>query len=893
MVMVCQSIIYWLLILWFLCRVDSSLNCSAGTQLIGNRCVNCNPSFASTAGGICRNVGITCSPGTAVLVQPTYTICQNCAPGFFCARGQCLTPNPTDRSNGCIPCPPGTGADGPKAALCTPDPSIAPRTLTCPPGTGVVNFLRGCYACNSTTFNNGSSLFCGACPPGFMPNPTSSDCTLIPCEAGYYRRFNSVNSHCLRCPMGSASPPGYVNSSGCLPSAVCGPGESPRVFSSDVYDPLSSDQPCRPCAANRYCRTGQCIRFSAPNSRLMQVGCPTCPGNLRTTGLGSIQCTTMAGAGPRYCPPGTGVNTLTSVNAGCYNCSGSSINNGKFAECQACPAGRSPNANFTVCSRLVCLNGQTTRNGTCVNCPIGTASASGSCHQTNLHCGPGNGQVSRGGSFACVPCPVNSFCSLGRCLSGAGNNFQLSGCNACPPNWGSQFTGASMCTPFPILNLHVNCPVGTGRVGTLAGCINCTNTQWNNGSFLSCQPCPPGMISDPQTLGFCIVPPCLAGLYRQRNNVSFPCKSCAPGTLSPAGFVSETGCIRNSLSKYMCGPGQVPTEFFNPPGCYPTGVNRYCLNGRCFSPGQPGRSPLCPPSTFATQGGAVLCTSPLNPTSPCPPGTGRHPGQEGCYNCTGNEFQSGLFSTCTQCPPRQPPLPDRSACAPFAQCLAGTEQTENNTCQICKPGFASQPGSPCISVNLNCPPGSAVLLRSSSSMCQTCPEGTYCQSGRCLTTDTQNPTRGCLPCPTGMSSSSTGATACTSTFSPESATCPAGSGMFSIFSGCYPCSETSFNPTNFRNRICTPCPRGFVSNPTGTACIRRPCIAGYYINETSKECKPCPPFTASESGASQCTATPGFSGCPPGQMVITTSVSPWRFMCEDCGVGTYCDTGHV
>ena len=297
-------------------------NCSAGTAMNNStrRCVECLPGWASSMGRNCMNVGVTCAPGSGILMGVSGGVCQPCPGGHFCTNGRCLSLGIQDNTMGCNRCPTARGASAAGAVLCTRESSTIFQPV-CPPGSGLVPFLRGCYRCNGTTFQNGRMLRCQPCPQGLVANAMQSGCIVAPCDAGFYRPVNLVNSSCLQCPRGSASPPGSIGISSCLPSAICGPGQAPRVFSliSGRYGQNRSD--CLPCQVGRFCETGRCLRVDDRGLDWgLEIGCPRCPKPSGSSLPGAVQCSNTVSIRRSRCPPGTGRLQSVVTTLGCYNC---------------------------------------------------------------------------------------------------------------------------------------------------------------------------------------------------------------------------------------------------------------------------------------------------------------------------------------------------------------------------------------------------------------------------------------------------------------------------------------------------------------------------------------------------------------------------------------------
>lgn len=865
--------------------------CGPGMEIVkSNTCQSCKPGYAVAPRGSSLYIqqngqcirtpsNVECDPGSGLVFSPTRSTtptCLLCPENTFCPNGRCYTTSMTESP--CTPCPNGLSAGDQGAAKCTRIPS---STEPCPPGSGVSDTATGCYNCPPTHFNRGNSNRCQPCPPDMQANANGTMCVVAPCETGFYRKTNSVDSPCTRCNRGSASPFGYVNDS-CIESTICGMGQSPLLNISLQIMTSRGDSPCVACPIDQYCLSGQCARRISTG--LVISGCRSCPDGTSATQTGAVQCTRSDRLGNEGCPPGSGRRQFAQ---GCYNCTGVTFNPGNRTLCIPCPTNRLSNAERTNCS--TCIRGMQEGANGCVDCEAGFVSSrtNHKCHLSPLghDCGGGMALLNRLDGSACIQCPPNQYCTLGRCEMVTSQD-----CNPCPPGTFATFPGASRCTPRDGL---FTCPPGTGISPGNDGCYNCTSNTYNDGTNNICRPCRPGYIPDPSR-STCVVPDCPPGFFREKSNSSFPCQPCAPGTVSPWGLVSSTGCYRfaNTLS-LLCGPGQSPAEINGRMMCLSCQAATFCTNGRCmFNSTVFGCAP-CRNGDFSSFPGAAQCTLEEKvSSSPCVKGTGRRISGAGCYNCTGDTYNDGSFIFCRDCPFRYPPIRDFTACSPKETCLAG-EVSQNGSCVPCGANEASEAGSPngCVRVNLQCAPGQAILFRPGSSICQSCPEDTFCTNGRCLTTKSQNPTRGCNPCKQDNKADGPSAVQCTPADITIKTTCPIGSGLapYPHFRGCYRCNYLSINNVGTQD-TCTPCPASKVANDARTACISQPCIAGTF--GTPGSCRPCPKFTASPDSALSCTSiTEHFKGCLPGQMVVQVSTSPHRYVCEDCAPGTYCPNG--
>ena len=69
-------------------------------------------------------------------------------------------------------------------------------TKSCPAGTGKISpSSAGCYSCQYSQFNNGSSLYCSSCPSGSVPSTDLSSCVRL-CPAGKDGCMN-ISDECM------------------------------------------------------------------------------------------------------------------------------------------------------------------------------------------------------------------------------------------------------------------------------------------------------------------------------------------------------------------------------------------------------------------------------------------------------------------------------------------------------------------------------------------------------------------------------------------------------------------------------------------------------------------------------------------------------------------------
>ena len=309
------------------------------------------------------------------------------------------------------------------------------------------------------------------------------------------------------------------------------------------------------------------------------------------------------------------------------------------------------------------------------------------------------------------------------------------------------------------------------------------------------------------------------------------CVSCMPGTYS----------FLDSQTKLSTG---------GPYQCVP------CMQG--FFSSAPGSTAClqCPQNTFSTSQGSTACKA-CNPGTftvlpaaysqdqcvDCPPGTGD------CAQCIPGEYQvlsgqphcdvvpPGHFSALPNatlpmpCPPGQyQPIEGRTsciACPPFS-----TSTAAGTACTPCPP--LQQAGCPSLSIGNICGAGCGLnqYYDSAKKTCTTCPTGTL------------NPLDPC----------STDPNVCTEPIRRD----------FYILS----------------NGSIVRCASGTQATSDFSACMD--CVAGWYSNDQSKGCQPCPPGSISTSKrAISCTP------CAPGYTTCSSGSCTGQILCTSCDLGTY------
>lgn len=250
-------------------------------------------------------------------------------------------------------------------------------------------------------------------------------------------------------------------------------------------------------------------------------------------------------------------------------------------------------------------------------------------------------------------------------------------------------------------------------------------------------------------------------------------------------------------------------------------------------------------------------------------------------------------------------------------CEIGTYGDGDGVCRSCPIGWS---GIAARSSSLaggcrSCPPGS-YATHAGSTMCTTCPKGSFCADGYQLSqygvletaprmggiamptlcpVGTYNPNTGstspadCIACPAGTAQPALGATA-----AEQCVRCEPGSASRAQSSACSLCRPTSAQPLAGMPE-CDECPPGTYSNTTGaTFCSL--CPRGSFFEEAGNSdpnCRVCAPGTyAQDEGTALCTPCPNGTAsslvaasfnetcvpCPPG----TYALSPGHAECSPC-----------
>lgn len=432
--------------------------------------------------------------------------CRDCPARFF---------KPSS-DNFCLPCPPGLLSD-----------EGATSCKTCPPGTGGFSLRAGrlisCVPCTGlNAFNDGSSGFCEACPPGQIANKRRGATGCVPCPQG--TRKGPDDERCRACPSGQ--------NSDVRGAQICQPDNTPCA-SNQVHTRTGA---CRTCPKNwRFDkRLGDCVKckngFAGPGG--ISTRCRKCPRNAVADPQANRGCLCKPGfAFTRDfrcvpCRPGTARSGDGSrASEACFRCGPGMIAPRRgMKKCIKCPRGQ-----------VQPLMGQTR----CMRCPKGTkpqqpnqencVSVRTNCRSSerrvigfrdDLKCEQIPGQECPNGTtnVGSRRFPICSVCEAPEML-----NERTGRCRRCP---NGQFVGqGGKCEICPKRDT-VSVPIGCGCPGEFMDekgrCSPCPDGTVPDGRF-GCKTCPSGTFSRP---GFCEL--CQKGRFSEEGAVS--CTKCPDGT---------------------------------------------------------------------------------------------------------------------------------------------------------------------------------------------------------------------------------------------------------------------------------------------------------------------------------------------------------------------------
>lgn len=304
-----------------------------------SQCQRCPPGTVSVAGA---SKCVTCPPGTFVTLpsgaSERYKRGYNFCPPFTTDFSGRRTNNPDcafPRRTRCRPCPKATFSNSTNTRECT----------RCPPNTFAVlgsTECKGCSRpgiqcvqgkkereCRSFQVNDGSTVECRRCPPGFIGNQGIGGSQCVPCPPGTFKGRSMTR--CMKC-------------------------EGEKVIADNGAACLDA-MPNIPCPSNffrhnlGYCT--QCERWERFNAK-KQI-CQECPRNRESNGGVDRKCRPCPPGRERkkgsqtgcLCKPGYKFNTSTRMcekcpagtresSSMCYPCRAGSFSNAGSEECQLC-----------------------------------------------------------------------------------------------------------------------------------------------------------------------------------------------------------------------------------------------------------------------------------------------------------------------------------------------------------------------------------------------------------------------------------------------------------------------------------------------------------------------------------------------------------------------------
>ena len=545
-------------------------------------------------------------------------------------------------------------------------------------------------------------------------------------------------------------------------------------------------------------RIRACPAGSGPNAT--RTGCAPCPPGYYSAsdaegcqpcmggwyGVGANQTTCLA------CPPGRFSTPEEIQDEACVPCAGGWFRDNEI-ECWSCDMDHKAPGR-TQCG--ACSPGQyaaTEAASTCVDCVAGT-------------------YASQSGAVACTPCAPGTYatqtqralaCSL-QC-EGAMGRYSGAGATACVTCSGG-LVNLHACVGCGLGRFALDlacplCPAGKVQAGTLfantsALCVACVGAAFASDDRTRCVDAMLGYEPNADRTGQRL---CDAGTFRGADQ--YACTPCADGLYSLApGASTCRPCVAGkyragSLSACMpCEDGSVAgddgTAFCNvcDPGQEPNAERTQCVQ--------------CAVGFTSSAGGQCLA---------CPSGkTTSAPGASRCADCPYRTTYIG-GGLCGQCGPgkymvQDPFFPSVFGCAP---CPGGTYNPSSGgqNQSACVPG-------PCV------PPTLAPNAETGATHCAPCPIGSASTDGRvCKPCAAGSYGVGCLLCPPGAFTASTGSAECTA--------CAAGYWASSLgATACAPC------PPGTAGVGCAPCPAGtFVSDAGAVECLPRTtrCAPGHIV----------------------------------------------------------------
>jgi len=602
---------------------------------------------------------------------------------------------------------------------------------------------------------------CVACPDGLVFEGDYSlegDAICMPCGVGKYA---NDTTKCASCPTFMTCEQGSTSAADCVCEAgYTGTPCMPCLHGSfkDTPGPAA----CVTCAAGKYSESRgarECTACHDGSSHALEgaksVFSCLCPGGFYMQ-----------------------LDALLS-NFTCELCEVGSVGSGRDTECRVCEAGtyaagahcltcptgsRSPRAAGDI-SMCWCEEGFAGSGGVCVACPAGSPQPEWVPVSACSPCVPGSFSASESdacepcakdtyqanfGSTACVACGAYGVTAAAgamsvfecECLSGyspVGENCVPCGfglykestgntsCLACEEDLTTVTTGATdagSCQPcvgdtyLDVDRRCVACPVSIKTQ-------NCACRPGYYGSFLDCQPCPPGTYSSTSGANQCLSCPVgtVNSLWAQRDIEScvlcpagtyqisvLLCVSCPPGSNSEEGSTSVTDCSCAAGSEPVLIDGVLGFCQTCQAGFFDSGLRvcEACAEGK-YNPqvGAVGATSCLNCAANTTQTALSLRDSPESCV--CIPGYVRE--SAGCVACQEGKFSLGVGETsCARC--------DTSSY--YSE--PGTGKSEN-LCLACPENSLALQGGVGV-LACECSSG---FYRNETEMCRECTPGYYCE----------------------------------------------------------------------------------------------------------------------------------------------------------------------
>ena len=617
--------------------------------------------------------------------------------------------------------------------------------IGCPQGFyyDAINHTHGeCRRCNKhmTTFRYQNVTHYTQCSCNVTYTNATNAC--VPCAHGSYK--SSIgNVSCTQCPANSNT--SNINSR-TIDHCECNAG---------YYDlfPTTSIHKCQKCAQGTF------------KAVFGDIDCEFCPSNT-------------------YCP-----HLGTTVPTQCTENSVSNMGSSFFFDCACIPGFYyDVQDNFVNCEQ--CQTGKYNvayNQSACVNCPVNTYN-------------PGLGANS---SKQCLPCPDNSASDSGsslitNCVCGLGysgvpgdecvecvpgkylDSLDIYECKACPEHTFNEL--------FASISVAACLPCGQNK----------TSVQ-GSGSEFNCI-CDPGFEYTKRANRY-DCSECGTGKFAAESNTS-SCALCAAGKFN--GDTAQTVCVQCADGRY--------SDFEGASSCLSCQEGFYQDLGLSDVKAQPCQA--CPDNSFHNvlesvsvndctcnagfydnfdESGKFLGCNVCEPGSYCP-------GQGAIHLCPKNHFSVAGAAICTQC--HQNSFGEQITHASQCLCLAGSEGSYHDDCQLCSPGTV-QP------------------TNFSGNPCQKCARGKF---------QPLHGQRFCDTCPLNSFTGTMGSTAQTQ--------CICNPQYYGSNGGpCNLCLPNDFCPGGISARDCP----DFTQSPAGSHTITNcTCIPGFTAKNDGEECHQCP-----------------------------------------------------